>query len=227
MTDQFPANSHKAAEQQTRKELPAPEERVVNPIPGLGKVERRKKSLARRAREALFAGDQNGLWGYLMRDVLIPAAQNLVTDFVQQGIEKAVYGEVRSPSRGTRAGGTIGQNRTIISYDQYGRQRQTPATHAAASPSRRPAPATRNGLRIIDDIIVPTREHAELIITELMALIESDYACATVSNLNSLINQTSTYVDHAWGWTQLPGADIKRVRDGYLVILPPAEDLRQ
>lgn len=215
--DQFPSNSHRPSPE--RKESPSPDnkDKSLEPIV-TGKVVRRKKSLGRRIKEMFFSGDTDSVVGYLVRDVLIPAVQATVTDMITQGVEKAVYGNARSPRTRPTPG------RTHISYDRYGSSRPSPvAGRTPTTPSdRRPA---RPSAFQLGEVILENRIEADAVAEKMYEIVQ-EYGVATVGDLNSLIGQTSSYTDHKWGWDNLHGLDIRRVREGYLLILPEPEDLR-
>src|SRR4051812_15833764 len=98
--DDFPGNSRTNQPQKPSiiggipTNNPQPDEPKLESVV-TGRVIIRKKSLGRRMKETLFSSDSNGIIGYLWREVLVPALQDTATSMVQQGIEKAVYGEVR------------------------------------------------------------------------------------------------------------------------------------
>ncbi len=212
--DEFPGNSRRPINPE--KTTPAIEDVKLESVV-TGRVIRRKKSLGRRIRETLFNGD-SGVFSYLLKEVLVPALQATATDMVTQGIEKAVYGEVRSPGRSMR--GNTGP-RTHISYDR-------PGIMGRSSPSR-PIPARRPIVQAsamdLGEYIVSTKIEAQVIVDKLYETVE-DYGCATVANLNELMNQSSEYTDHKWGWTDLTNMTVKRIAEGYLLVLPDPEDLR-
>lgn len=215
MIDDFPGNSRR----------PPSTDKTANPVDDkkkldkviTGEVVRRKKPLARRFMDTFFSGDSTSVVGYLGKEVLLPALQNLITDFVTQGIEKAVYGEVRSSGRGIRGNAP----RTHISYDRPSSIR--PSSHTAAPPGRRPV--TQPSAFDIGEIILDSKINAQVVAEKLYETVE-EYGSATVGHLNDLLGQTSAYTDHKWGWTDLSTMEIKRIREGYLLVLPEAEDLR-
>lgn len=216
--DQFPSNSRSRIE---REEKPAPS--VEENEPKLdkvvaGKVVRRKKPLGRRFMETFFSGDSTSVVGYLGREVLLPALQDMVTDFVKQGIEKAVYGEVRSVRSNRHSTGP----RTHISYDR-------PGTSIVRSPSSTTPitrkPVTQPSAFDVGEVILGSKIDAEMVAEKLYETAEQ-YGCVRVADLNDLIGQTSQYTDHKWGWTDLSQMTVKRVREGFLLVLPEPEDLR-
>lgn len=212
--DNFPSNSHR--QQPERKPL---EEKVIEPVV-TGKVIRRKKPLGRRFMETFFSGDSNSVVGYLLRDVLVPAIQNLVTDMVKQGIDKAIYGAAAPQYRNARS--TYGA-RSVVSYDRMSTNRPTPATSTMRTPAR--PPATQSSALDMGEIILDSRVEAMTVLEGLSNIIEQ-YNVASVADLNALVAQTSQPTDHKWGWTDVSGADIKHISEGWLLLLPPLEDIR-
>lgn len=213
MIEDFPGNSRRPVP--TDKTEPCVEEKKLDKVV-TGKVVRRKKPLGRRLMDTFFSGE--GVFGYLVKEVLVPALQATATDMVTQGIEKAVYGEVRSPNRTVRGGTTL--PRTHISYDR---------PSSAIRPSQVSSPLRRSVVQPsaveVGDIILATKIEAQVVVDKLYETVE-EYGAATVGNLNDLIGQTSVHTDYRWGWTDLTQMMVKRVREGYLLVLPEPEDLR-
>lgn len=218
--DEFPGNSRRVLKPPTEKakDVPASDsteekkiERVVETT-----VVRRKKPLSKRFAETFVGGDAKGVLGYVMMDVLLPAAKDMVADAVSTGIERMLFGESRSTSRrtGYRPGGSSG-------YVNYNR----PTTHPAArrEESRNISPRARSRHEF-DEIILATRAEAEEVIDRLFDLV-SKYESATVADLYELVGITGNYMDEKWGWTDLRGASIRRIRSGYLLDLPRPENL--
>lgn len=218
MDKEFPGNSRRVM----KPSKPAEEEKT--PVTAEEKkvdrvvdtpVVRRKKPLSKRFLETFFGGDTHGVLGYVMMDVLLPAAKDMVADAVSTGIEKMLFGETRSSSRrgGYRpSSGTSG----YVSYNRM------------SSPGRREEPRTIS-LRArdrhdFDEIVLATRVEAEEVIDRLFDLV-SKYETATVADLYELIGTRVNYMDEKWGWTDLRGASVRRIRSGYLLDLPRPENL--
>lgn len=209
--DNFPNNSHKAKggkEEQSEKKI----ERVTT-----GEVSRRKKPLGKRFSESILAGeDARGVWGFVVMDILLPAAKDMMADAVSQGFERMIYGEVKSTSRrtGSRPGGSNG----YVSYNRF-----------APSGGRREEPARNLSRRSrashdFDEIVLETRVEAEAVIDGLFELV-SKYNSATVADLYELVGISGNYTDDKWGWDDLRGAGVTRVRNGYLLDLPKPDPL--
>lgn len=217
--DEFPSNSRRRLDEakntQTSESVEPKFEKVIT-----GTVIKRKKPLGRRLMDTFFSTDSSSVVGYLGKEVLLPALQNLVIDFVTQGIEKAVHGDSYTP-RPRSARGTSGP-RTHISYDRPSSIVRSTSISPASAPRR---PVTQASAFDIGEIILGTKLEAQVVIEKLGEAIE-EYGAVTVANLNDLIGQTSAYTDHKWGWTDLVDLRLKRVSEGYLLVLPEPEDLR-
>lgn len=211
--ENYPSNSHKTKAPVEDTPEPKKIEAVVT-----GDVVRRKKPLGKRLVETFIGGDANSVFNYVVMDVLVPAAKDTISDAFSQGIERMLFGDVRSPSRRANRGGTTGTN----GYVSYNRMSQ---------PSTRPS---RNGLEEFrgsrrsshdfDDIILATRVEAEEVIDRLFDLV-SQYEQVTVADLLELVGQTGSYTDQKWGWTDIRGAGVTKIRGGYLLDIPKPEAL--
>lgn len=199
----YPENSHKskAEKQESDKKI----EKVVK-----GDISRRKKPLGRRFAETFIQGDARSAWGYVALDVLLPAAKDMVADAFTQGVEKMLYGEARSSYR--RGGSPKGGG-----YTAYNR--------AGGSVLRREDPRDRGPSRAaraqhnFDDIIIPTRVEAIEVLERMYDLL-SKFEVVTLSDMYDLVGVTASFTDEKWGWTDLRGSDVRKVRDGYLLDLP-------
>lgn len=210
MESDFPSNRHK--ERANTK----PDEKKVQKIVQ-SEVQRRKKPLGKRMTETFVGGDAKSVWGFVTLDVLIPAAKDMLADAVSQGVERMIFGEARSTSRRTGRR----PNDPYISYNRY------------SSSSRRPEPARDPRQNIsrrarashdFDEIILATRVEADEVIDRLFDLV-SKYESATVADLYDLVGISGSYTDDKWGWVDLRGAGVTRVRNGYLLDLPRPEPL--
>lgn len=210
MESDFPSNRHK---ERARNEKP--EEKQVQKIVQSG-VQRRKKPLGKRLAETFVGGDAKSVWGFVTLDVLIPAAKDMFADAVSQGVERMIFGEARSTSRRTGRR----PNDPYISYNRYSNtRRQEPPRDPRHSISRR-ARASHD----FDEIILATRVEADEVIDRLFDLV-SKYESATVADLYDLVGISGSYTDDKWGWVDLRGAGVTRVRNGYLLDLPKPEPL--
>jgi hypothetical protein len=209
--DSFPSNSHR----NTEPAKPEGEKKVEKVV--TGKVVTRKKPLGSRVASVLFGTEAKNSWQAVAQDVVVPAIKDMVTDAISQGVERLVYGESKSrPRRGPIFGG--GFQGSQVSYNRY--SGSTPVGRAsgreqATRPISRQARASHN----FDEIILATRVEAEAVLEQMYELL-SRYEQVSVSDLYELVGVSGEWTDEKYGWTDLRGSDITRVRDGYLLNLP-------
>lgn len=178
-----------------------------------GEALRRKRPLGKRLADTFVGGDAKSVWGYVLFDVLIPAAKDMAADAVSQGVERMLFGEARSTSRrtGLRPGGANGH----VSYNRY---------HPGSAGYRRddPRPQLSRRARAVhdfDEIVLPTRGEAESAIDQMFAVL-AQYEQVTVAELYEMVGITPEFTDEKYGWTDIRGAGVTRVRNGYLLDLP-------
>lgn len=175
-----------------------------------GKATRKKKGLAKRFGETFLSEDRGDVGEYLIFDVLIPAAKDTLTDLVGRGLEMLLYGEARGSSSRSRSSGRTG-------YHNYNKYSQTER--------RRPQTTTRARRTLdFDDIVFDSRADAERVLDYIIGRIE-DYEVATVADFYDAAEITSDYTDSKYGWYDLADAYVKRVRDGFTIILPRPEQI--
>lgn len=190
----FPANSHRVRDDVKKVE------RVTTCT-----VTRRKKSLGKRFVETFIGEDIDSVFGYILHDVLIPAAKATLSDMVQGGIEMLLFGE-RKGSRTRRD-----QGKSYVSYNNCSSQNRRE--------ERRDINPRNRARHNFDDIELPSRGEAEEVLSHLVDL-TIDYGQASVSDLYDLVGITGNFTDNKYGWTDLGSASISRSRSGYLLNLP-------
>lgn len=205
---EFPSNSKHPRTPQK----PAAPEKVVEQVVS-GEVSSRKKSLGRRLREMFIGGDTKTVVNYVISDVLIPQAKDMLSEAVSSGFEKWVYGDAR-PNRRYGASRNPGPGNT--NYTRYAVRGNNPIGRHAQE-DRRPTATVRT--QTFDDLLFSSRVEAETVIDRMYDLL-SNYDFVAVSDLHSLIGASSDFTDQKWGWTDLKGTNVVRVRDGYVLSLP-------
>lgn len=179
-----------------------------------GDVIRKKPSMGKRLKGLFLGGDARTVWDYVLDDVLLPAARDMVADAFSQGVERMIFGESRGggrrlPSRPSAFGG--GSPTTITNYRGY---------------SGRTEPSIRRGRapHDFDDIILATRAEAEDVIDQLGMIIEKYRQCS-VRDLYELTGQNFHHTDEKYGWTSMRNARVSRTSAGYMLDLPRVEPL--
>lgn len=175
----------------------------------------KKPGIGHRFKTVFFGGDFRGAAGYVAADVLLPALRNLVVDMMTKGAERAVYGDSR-PSR--RPTGSFGYT-SRISYNS-----------PISRPSLRPAqlPDQNNVVRVVrsqpNEMIIHSRDEAEMVLERLVDIIDQ-YGVTSVADLYDLTGNPVSPIDQKWGWTNLNSAEVRQVKEGYLLSLPSVEEI--
>lgn len=187
--DQIKPNSHRYKEAQKQKQ----EEKVVTrEAVAKGHIMKKKRPL----RDVLLASDMGDVKSYLIADVIIPAAQNLLEDIITNGAHMLIRGTTAPPKdvRG-RSGG----------YIQYGRYSDRSQT------TRQPSIEQQRERFDIEAIVYYTKEEAERVIADLYEIAD-DYPLVKVSDVYSCSDITPPPQATRYGWTDVRGFDIFRDR---------------
>ena len=203
----YPSNSKRVKEETSEKVEKKPEvQKIVT-----GRVRKQKKGFFKRIGQTMFGDDTRSVGAYVLQDILIPAAKDLIVDTIRGGIEVAVYGERQS--RNSRKGGYTHYDK--VSYRSGDRDRDRERDRREVSRSAR-------ARHDFDDIVLDSRGEAEDVRIHLLDLCD-EYGQATVADFYDLVGVTSSFTDNKYGWTDLRSASVSRVRDGYLINLPRTE----
>lgn len=181
-----------------------------------GDVIVKKPGIGARFKGIFLGGDMKTASQFVVAEVLFPAVRNLVVDMINQGTDRLVYGEGGRRRRPTSYSGRIQYNNPIM--------RQDPARRAYL-PDQRPVDRwARGGERNVDDIIVASKQDADTVVERLIDIVDV-YEVASVADLFELLGLSSSHVDHKWGWTHLANIEVRQVREGYKISLPPIEEI--
>lgn len=213
--DDFPSNSKKAVDREQKVSKRAERPKLQPVTTG----EKKKKPLGRRFAESFGGGDARGVVGYVMLDVLIPAAKDAVSDAVSMGVERMLFGEVRPSNRrsSSRPSGPSG----VVNYNGFA------STSLRPNQQQSPPVQTRRGRSShqVPDVIVESRAEADEVLNRLYDAL-TQYEVVTLVDFYSLVSITPQFTDENWGWYRLDGARVHRARGGgYLIELPPPEPL--
>lgn len=204
-TPEFPPNSEASKKGRDKKI-----ERVTS-----GEVTRKKKSLRKQFQETFIAGSMQTAVRYVAFDVLLPAAREMIYESVSEGFRNLIFGD-----KSRRRGSTTPQSGPT-GYVQYNRASTGPPW--ASSPQRAMSRQAR-ARHDFDEIVLDSRAEAEEVIDRLYDVVNK-YEFASVADLYELVGLPSVHTDNKWGWSNIRGAGVSRVRDGYLLDLPDPEPL--
>lgn len=200
---EYKANSHRAREEQKSREVV--ERKKIEPV---AKGKTKKKSEVKKFADIFIAEDVTSVKDYVINDVLIPAAKKAISDIITNGVDMILYGEARGKDRRKDGG-------SRVSYTKYYERDRDRDYDRGRS---------RRSVYDYDDIILDTRREAEEVLGRMDDLIDA-YDIVSVADLYDLVGIQGNYTDNKYGWTNLRNAEIRRVRDGYLLKLPKAMPL--
>lgn len=193
--ENYPSNSHKAREEVAEKKV----EKVVS-----GKTSTKKKSDIRKLSDTFLSEDVGNVKSYIFSEVLLPAAKKLVSDIVTNGIDMLLYGEIKNKKG----------NSSKVSYSRYYDDRRDRSRDYRS-------PVVRNNFDY-DEIIFETRGDAEAVLDAMYDIL-NQYKVVSVAELYDLASITThNYTCNNYGWIDLRGSSVVRVRDGYILKLPRA-----
>lgn len=212
--EQFPGNQKNVIGATPKKE----KEQIVPVV--TGEVVIRKKSLGVRFKNVFFGGDFKSAARYIAADVLLPAFRNLMYDTITEGGRQIIFGASQAARRRQP------EYRPRTQYNNpLIRPGRDPREQRAYLPDQPPHSVVRTTKYEVNDIIIPLRTDAEMVLERLLDII-SQFEVASVADFYELLNLPSSYVDNSWGWTFLNNVEIRQIREGYLIDLPQPEPLR-
>lgn len=205
--EEFPPNSETSKRERS-------EGKNLTPVTRTGAT-RKKKSLRKKFSETFVAGDAKTAVQYALLEIGLPLARDWVWEVISEGIRSLIFGDSRRlrSSRFPQSGPT-----GYISYNRMS------APSRLSSSSQRALSRQARARHDFDEIILDERTEAEEVINRLYDLV-SQYDAATVADLYDLVGLSSTHIDQKWGWTDLHGAGVSRVRGWYLLDLPEPEPI--
>lgn len=200
--EEFPPNSKKAA---------TTEEKHIEQVTSV-EATRRKKPLGKKFTETFFGADLKTVVNYVVTEVLVPAAKDMAVEAGSQGLERFIFGDTSPRRRNTR-----NAPQGHIAYNRMSQQ---------SRPTERPGIGRPRSSRVeFDEIIVASRSEGQEVLSQMYDIL-SRYESVTVSDLYELVGLRPSHTDLKWGWTDLHGASVDRLRDGsFLLDLPTPEAL--
>jgi hypothetical protein len=197
----YPDNSHKNKEKNIKRVT------TSDPL-------RKKKSFRKQFSETFIAGNVDSTARYVVMGVLLPAARDMIFDVVSEGAHRLIFGD-KARRRGgstTPYSGPTGH----VAYNRYSRDDRPPLPKTMSPRGR--------ARHDFDEIVLDNRVEAEEVIDQMFEVV-SRHGEVTVADLYELVGLASTHTDYKWGWEDLRGAGVTRIRNGYLLDLPDPEPL--
>jgi hypothetical protein len=146
---------------------------------------------------------------YMLFDIALPSLREAIVDTLQNGVEKLFMGEGRRGSATAPQAGLPG----YVNYSTFAKGAGILA--GAQQAATRTGRARHN----FDEYVLDSRAEADEIIDNMYEVI-TQYGTISVANLYELLGVSTDHTDHKWGWTNIQGAGVRRVRNGWLLNLP-------
>ena len=221
LADTFPSNSRTPKPKADSEKIP--EGRKVEKIV-TGRVKKQKRGFGKKVAESICEDDTKSVGSYILYDVLIPAAKDMISDMVGGGIDMMLFGERRGGrGRSSRGGGRGG----YTSYGSYykGNDRDRDRRDSRDRDRGRDMSRQARARHDFDEVVIYDRGDAEDVLSRLTDFIV-DYDVATVNDFYDLVGVTGSFTDNKWGWDDLRGVRVVRARGGgYILDLPRPKPL--
>lgn len=169
-----------------------------------GNVKQKKNMNARKLGALFVPGDVASVKDYILMEVIVPSVKRAITDVVCNGISM-LLGEPSRSKPESRAAKVSYRSY----YDDDRRSYNQPRAAQAYS---------------YDDIIFETRGDAEEVLYRMEELLDR-FEVVSIADLFDMAGISCNYTDNKYGWTNLRGAKVDRVSDGYIIRLPRATTL--
>lgn len=195
---EYRANSHKS--KMEREESSKREKRVDKVVSG--KVKTRENN-GRKLANVFISEDAANVKSFVFMDIFVPMVKKAIVEAGIGVLEMIFYGETggkRSRSRDDRR-----------SYRSYYEDRRD---------DRRDRVETRSRFNY-DDIVFETRGDAESVLEDMHDTVKR-YGMVTVADMYDMADLTAPHTSSNYGWSSVRSAEVKRVRDGYVIDLPKA-----
>lgn len=196
------------------------EKQVVKVV--TGEVIVKPDGIGTKFRRIFFGGDARSAGRFVLADVMLPAARDMVVDAVINGVKGVIYGDPtyrrRSAEYRPRVQYSNPINRPLYRdmREDHRASRTGPYLPDQPHPYRGPEKAERQ------QIVIARKEDAERVVERLIDIIDQ-YQVASLADLYDLVGLPSSHIDNKWGWTVMNTAEIRQTRDGYIIDLPGLE----
>jgi hypothetical protein len=193
--EQYESNSHKSRGATPKAEIEPVKKKEVKQVATSAKE--KKPSVGSKLQKIFLPEDVTDVKEWLIYDIFIPAAGNLICDTVNQ-----VFGR-----RVVRKGSILGGGGRV--------------NYQAASYPRSSMAPRRQSTFDYNDICVTTSAEAHAILDELDALMEQ-YHVVSLADLYEAAGISCDYTYNNYGWKDISDARVVRDTDGWVLRFPKA-----
>ena len=214
--DKYPSNSYKQRDANSAENDNDPvdisEKKEVRKV---ADARVRKQGLVKRIAKSIVEDSIETAKERAIEDIIVPGFKSLIFDTITEMFDVMLFG----------GGGERPYRASNRRYGNSNRSEKTSYSDYYQNGSRRGDPRRRReSLYEPDEIIVDTRTEARNALDELDYTIRK-YGQASVADFYDIVGVTGDWTDNQYGWTNLRGASIKPVRDGFMIVLPRTQVL--
>lgn len=177
------------------------DKKEISPVVKSGKAKTKKASTASKFARLFLSEDASLTKEYVVNDVAIPKAKDLIASVLKSIIDTLFYGR--------SGGGSSRSTSSYVSYRDYGSPERK---------ERRSSPYQSQP--IFSEIIFDDPRDATEVIARMNEIVDR-YRIATVGNLFDLADLKAPYTAENYGWTDFKNAKVVRTGDGYVIKTPP------
>lgn len=174
-----------------------------------GKI--RKKSFGRKLSEVFISEDPKVVGKTVFEEHIVPSFLNLIVDAFESAVEMLLLGKLNARR-------TKGSNGVIVAYDAISSNRHKQITR---SPNK--------SVYDVMDVVFEDRGKASFVLDTLIEYVDR-YDRATVHDFYDACGVTApedtNYNDTYYGWKDLRGATINKVREGWAISMPEPQQLK-
>lgn len=161
--------------------------------------------------ESFFGNDLKTIVDYIGKEVILPAAKKMLVDAGCDAISMLFYGDT---SHSAKRPSNYGYGSGIgVNYTRFSSTRGESIR-----------PTARYSNIVCDDIVLQTKDEANMVIDSLCEVIET-YGWVSVADMHEMVGMPVGYTEHKYGWNSLRTADIIAVREGYMIRFPAPRPL--
>lgn len=181
------------------------EKRATDLLPVVSEgAKTRKRSEASKFAKLFLADDISSTKDYVVDEILVPKAKDLISTFFKSVIDSLLYG------RGGGYSGGQPVRTSTFSYQDY---------YSSPIGQTRAYSGARSSDPMFDEILFPTYASATEACARMDEII-SRFGVATVGNLFELANIKVPYTAERWGWSDFSSARVTRVNGGFVIKTP-------
>jgi len=173
----------------------------------------KQQTLGERFKNVFLNVDAKGTAGFVFRGVLVPAARDMVFDAGKEALFRILYPDAAATGRtapGHKSGSGPGPKTNYQGMSSGRGAGSMPLSGGKRSEVRE---------QTLPQYVYGNQAEPERILDTMKELIDRrEYV--TVADYRELSGYDSNYVDVSWGWVNLMGSQVVKLREGWTLDLP-------